>query len=61
MRLDRRPIFATLLFTIGLSLAGCVERKDPVAPPAEPPQEDPGDFTADQAYTEGTVLQLLFG
>ena len=30
-------------------------------PPAEPPQEDPGDFTADQAYTEGTVLQLLFG
>jgi hypothetical protein len=61
MRFVRRPIFATLVIAVGLSLTACVASKDPVGPISEPPPEDPGDFTAGQAYSGGTVVHLFFG
>ena len=56
MKFDRRPMFATLVIIVGMSLTGCVASKDPVGPIPEPPPEDPGDFRPDQAYSGGTVV-----
>ncbi len=59
MKIDRRPILATLAIAVALSLAACVDPFEPEGdPPVEEPEEIPTDFRAGQVSSGSLLVRL---